>query len=176
MAIEERKEQETSFEAANLYRTCESVRKEKVKEMLPRLVSCCRILFAMPIGSPTHGVSRARATLHQVGNDLVEGIEGKDLLTEPILGVRNAAVGIFHAVQGVIPSAANAFSNQKYSVVRRDSPYQGTANSVDKIIHTRGILGKASAVLAEATDGPVDDAISATTGGAQWMVVPRTAA
>ncbi|TSC59149.1 MAG: hypothetical protein Greene041662_628 [Candidatus Peregrinibacteria bacterium Greene0416_62] len=130
----------------------------------------------MPIGTPTYGVSRFGATLNQMGNDFTEGIEGKDIIGEPILAVRNAAVGLFHGVQGVIPSVANAFSGQRYSVVRRDSPYQGTVNSVQKILKTKGVIGKASAVLAEATDGPVEDVISATTGGAKWIVVPTTAA
>ncbi len=148
---------------------------ENLKEIVLRDVTEYYNFLNMSVGAPTHGVSRAQATVHQITNDLVQDIKGKDMLIEPILGVRNAAVALFHGVQGIIPSAANAFSGQRYGVVERRSLVHGTMNSIRKVIDTRGILGKASAVLAEATDGPVEDLVNVTTGGANWMVVPEGA-
>jgi hypothetical protein len=116
--------------------------------------------------------SRLGATVALLKNDVTEGIEGRDMIGDGIRGVRNGIIAAWHGLQGIIPSMANAFSNQQFAVVRREGPLHGTANSVRKIFATRGILGKASAVLAEATDGPVDDGISAVTGGAQWIVKP----
>ena len=121
--------------------------------------------------APEHGVSRAKATLTQMRNDLVEGIEGKDVITEVGRGFRNAAVALYHGAQGVVPSIANAPSGQKFNVVRRTSGLQGTKNAIDKIVHTKGILGKASAIFAEATDGPVDDGLNII-GSGKWIIEP----
>lgn len=127
----------------------------------------------MMTGTPEYGRTRAGATLALMRNDFVEGIEGKDMISDTICGVRNALVAGWHGIQGVIPSIANGFNGQRYSVVPREGPLQGTTNSVKKIVQTKGVVGKASAVLAEATDGPVDDVIHAVSGGAKWMVVPE---
>ncbi|MDD5026645.1 MAG: hypothetical protein PHH13_04725 [Candidatus Peribacteraceae bacterium] len=116
--------------------------------------------------------SRFGATLALMGNDMKEGIEGKDPIDDTIHGVRNAFVALWHGLQGIIPSAANAMSDQQFRVTHRSGTLHGTANSAKKVIETKGLLGKASAVLAEATDGPVDDFIDATTGGTQWIVEP----
>lgn len=116
--------------------------------------------------------SRFGSTLALMHNDMMEGIEGEDAVDDTIHGVRNAFIALWHGVQGIIPSAANAFNGQQFHVTRRSGSLHGTANSVKKVFDTKGILGKASAVLAEATDGPVDDFIAATGSGAQWIVEP----
>jgi hypothetical protein len=87
--------------------------------------------------------------------------------------VRNTGVVFWHAIQGIIPSVAGAVSGQKYDVIEREGALHGTRNAIDKIVHTKGIVGKLSAVFAEATDGPVDDLLNVG-GGAQWMIVPAT--
>jgi len=116
--------------------------------------------------------SRLGATFEQMKHDLVEGIEGKDLLGDTIRGVRNALVALWHGTNGVIPSIANAFSGQQYTVTHRDGVLDGTKGSVQKVFQTKGIVGKASAVVFELTDGPVDDLILQPFGGAQWMIEP----
>ena len=121
--------------------------------------------------APEHGVSRAKATLTQMKNDLVEGIEGEDVITEVGRGVRNAAVALYHGVQGVIPSIANSFNGQKYNVVQRKGGLHGTKNAIDKIVHTKGIIGKASAIFVEGTDGPIDDGLNVI-GRGKWIIEP----
>jgi hypothetical protein len=116
---------------------------------------------------------RFGATIEQIGLDLKEGIEGKDVIDDSLRIVRNTAVATWHAVNGVIPSIANAFNGQQYDVVERKGALDGTKNSFQKIVHTKGVLGKASAVFLEATDGPVDDAFNLF-GGAKHMIVPQT--
>jgi hypothetical protein len=116
---------------------------------------------------------RFGATIEQVQHDLTEGIEGKDLVTDAIRGIRNVGIGIWHAVNGVIPSIANSFNGQQYTVMERKGAFDGTVNAAKKVIGTKGIVGRASAIFAEATDGPVDDLL-ALTGGAKWMIVPQT--
>ncbi|MFH0770952.1 MAG: hypothetical protein V1926_06305 [Candidatus Peregrinibacteria bacterium] len=118
--------------------------------------------------------SRLTATGALMVNDLQEGIDfrNNDTVGNVWNSVRNIAVATLHGIQGIIPSIANAFNGQQFHVRRRQSTWDGTGASVRKIVDTKGILGKASAVLAEATDGPVDDLISATTGGSQWIVEP----
>ena len=114
---------------------------------------------------------RFGATIEQVKNDLTEGIDGKDFITDVGRGIRNTMVGTWHVLNGVIPSIANAFGGQDYEVVRRTGPVQGTTNAVRKVFQTRGIIGKASAVLVEALDGPVDDAFNAF-GAGKWIIQP----
>lgn len=104
-------------------------------------------------------------------NDLMEGIEGKDVITETMRGTRNALVALWHGLQGIIPSIANSMNGQKFNVVSRNGGLHGTTNAIRKIFETKGILGKASAIFAEATDGPVDDALHIA-GGAEWIIEP----
>src|SRR3989338_3991066 len=127
----------------------------------------------MALESRTFTGSRFGATLEQMSQDIQEGIKGKDIVGDLVRGGRNAVTALWHGVQGVIPSVANAFGNQQFSVVRRNGSLHGTSNSVHKIFATKGIFGKASAILAELTDGPVDDAFSVV-GAGQWMIVPQT--
>jgi hypothetical protein len=115
--------------------------------------------------------TRFGATMEQVKGDLIEGIEGKDVVGDTLRAFRNAAIGLFHGVQGIIPSIANAFNGQEYEVVERDGPLHGTRTAFRKILETKGFIGKVSAVIFEATDGPVDDVL-ALTGGAKRIVVP----
>lgn len=121
--------------------------------------------------TPEFNVGRGEATLIQMRNDLQEGLEGKDIVHDVIRGVRNAFVAGWHGLQGIIPTIANTVSGQRYNVVQRAGPFHGTVNSVQKIVQTKGILGKASAVFAEATDGPVDDGLNVV-GGSQWIITP----
>jgi|GEM_PF-4832060 len=116
--------------------------------------------------------TRIGAAFEQMSKDLSEGIQGKDIVTDVVHGARNSIVALWHGAQSIIPSAANAFSGQRYSVEHRNGPLEGTTNAMGKIIKTKGLLGKASAIFAEATDGPMDDGIHALTGGAEWIVKP----
>ena len=117
--------------------------------------------------------SRLGATFEQMKHDVMTGIEGKDLVGDTVRGFRNAFIALWHGANGVLPSIANSFNGQQFSVVQRRGGLDGTKTSIKKIFQTKGIVGKASAILFEATDGPVDDAL-ALTGGAQWMIVPQT--
>ena len=120
---------------------------------------------------PEHGLSRFGAEVARVRNDLGEGMKTSDSITLIGHGVRNALVAAYHGVQSIIPIAANSFSDQKFDVVEREGALHGTRNSVNKVIETKGIIGKASAIFAEATDGPVDDGLHVI-GGAEWIIEP----
>ena len=104
-------------------------------------------------------------------NDMLQDLDGKDMITDIGRGTRNALVALYHGVQGIIPSIANSMNGQKFNVVSREGALHGTRNSINKVIHTKGILGKASAIFAEATDGPVDDGLHVI-GGAEWIIEP----
>ena len=121
--------------------------------------------------APAYGVSRAKASVIQFRNDMVKDIEGKDAIGETIYATRNAAVAGWHALQNIIPSILNSVSGQTYNVVERSGTFHGTRNSMNKVLHTKGIIGKASAVFVEATDGPVDDGLNVV-GGSKWIVEP----
>jgi hypothetical protein len=117
---------------------------------------------------------RLGATIEQVGKDLTTGIERNDpILTNAVRGVRNGMIATWHLINGVIPSIANSLNGQQYSVVERQGGFDGTVNAARKVVHTKGVVGRISAIAAEATDGPVDDLLSLT-GGAQFIIVPET--
>lgn len=119
----------------------------------------------------TMSKSRFGATIEQVGLDLKEGIEGKDIVMNSLRLVRNGAVATWHIINGILPSILNSTNGQKFEVVHRESAFQGTTNAVKKIKDTKGVAGKASAVVLELFDGPVDDGL-ALIGGAQHIIVP----
>ena len=129
------------------------------------------IMNAMLEATPEYGLTRFGATAALVRNDLQTGMDGNDFMTNTMEGVRNVFVATYHGIQGIIPSIANSMNDQRFNVVPRGGPLHGTSNSVKKIIETKGFIGKASAVLAEATDGPLDDALHVV-GGAEWIVEP----
>lgn len=120
---------------------------------------------------PEYGVSRATATLAVMRNDLQEDIEGEDIIGETIYGIRNVLAAGVHGIQGIIPSIANSVNNQKYDVIPREGPLHGTSNAVKKIFETKGVLGKASAIFAEAPDGVTDDLMH-TVGASEWVIEP----
>lgn len=127
-------------------------------------------------------VTRFGATGRQVLNDLTEGIEGKDVLTELVRIPRNIAWGAWHTLQGIIPMAADTVDAglhgkfKRYNVESRENEaWAGTSNSIGKIgqsIREGRLAGILSTTLSEATDGPIDDLGRAITGAPNTVVRP----
>lgn len=122
--------------------------------------------------------NRAVVAGRQFIADLTAGIDGKDLITDTLRVPRNILVSTWRATNQIIPIAADGLDRfqKKYVLEDRDhNPYAGTKNSVAKIrdsIRGRRIFGTLSTILAEATDGPVDDLGHAILGSPKTMIKP----
>ncbi len=121
-----------------------------------------------------HVGGRLSSTIALVRNDLGQGIQGKDMLDDLLCIPRNLVQAGYHVFQSGWPIAADlvASSDQQYRVAPRRGPMHGTANSVKKIVESEGVFRKASALLSEPLDGPVDDVWNATTNGSEWIIEP----
>ena len=114
------------------------------------------------IGSNTPA-SRPVIAGRQFLSDLTEGIDGEDIPTEVIRGVRNVGVATWRATNQIIPTIVEAFDfyRQKYVLQdRTNETFAGTRASVDKIresIRDRSIPRILSTTLSESLDGPVND-------------------
>jgi len=125
-------------------------------------------------GASEYVGDRLGAATHLIHNDLIQGIEGRDMIDDATKLPRNLVQAGYHLFQSFWPIAADAVSteDQDYIVAIRKGPLHGTANSVRRVFDSKGVLRKVSAVAAEAPDGPVDDVWSAATGGSEWIIEP----
>lgn len=132
---------------------------------------------------PAYGVTRPGAAGRLVLDDLTTGIEGKDMLHETLFRApRNVAVGTWHAIQNLIPIAADTVDAaihrrwKRYNLEDRESEsLRGTVESVNKIQQALrdGRPGAIlSSIFAESLDGPVDDLGHAVLGAPNKVIVP----
>ena len=116
--------------------------------------------------------SRAVVGLELVKRELMNGIEGDDVVDDLLKVPRNAICTLIRGTQQIVPSVLNAASNQRFALVGRTHPLSGVTTSAGNIYRTakkKNVLGTVSAIAFEGTDGLVDDALGLA-GGAQYHV------
>ncbi len=123
--------------------------------------------------------SRPVVAARQFVSDLKEGIDPReDIISNLLRTPRNAIIAAWRGTNQIIPTIADGLHGfkQKYTLNdRTNETFKGTKNSVNKIVtnvRQKRIFGTLSAVLAEATDGPVDDAAHAVLGAPNTVIEP----
>ena len=116
--------------------------------------------------------SRAAVGWELIKRELSHEITGEDMVGDCLAAVRNGFTGLIRGASQIVPSVLNAGSSQRFQLIERQGPFTGTANAVGNVYRTAkegNLLGAASAIVFEGTDGVVDDAFGLV-GGAPYHV------
>lgn len=126
---------------------------------------------------PSHGTvvdtgSRFDMGVKLLQKEFTNGITGRDLVGDIGRGVRNAFGFLFRLPAQVIPSIANAASNQKFELWKGGDFPDATSNALGNVYRTAkegNLLGTASAALSEINDVVVDEPLGLV-GGAPYHI------